>query len=126
MANLVKCSLCGRNVSNECKACPGCGHDVARELRANENEKKKMWEELGLCRECGKNEFVEVKKSEYVRGLYTLHKKQAECATCGWIDDFNYNYHIVSDDPQYAGDNGVNYSKQGGNGTWWGLRKQKY
>ncbi|MCL2084539.1 MAG: hypothetical protein FWH06_04680 [Oscillospiraceae bacterium] len=29
MATLVKCSLCGRDVSSEAKACPGCGHDVA-------------------------------------------------------------------------------------------------
>jgi DNA-directed RNA polymerase subunit RPC12/RpoP len=36
MAYLVKCSLCGRDVSSEAKACPGCGHDVAGDTRKKE------------------------------------------------------------------------------------------
>ena len=134
MAVLVKCSLCGRDVSSECSACPGCGHNVAQELRVKENElrakeeeKKDMWEEQGLCRECGKNEFVEVEDSE-CNILYTLHRKKAKCAACGWVDNYNYKYHIVSVDSRYSGVKGpnCNYSEIEGEGIWWGLRKRKY
>jgi len=37
MAELVKCSLCGRDVSSECKTCPGCGHNISKEY-PNKNE----------------------------------------------------------------------------------------
>ena len=40
MAYLVKCSLCGRSVSNECRSCPGCGHNVANEIFKQEYSKK--------------------------------------------------------------------------------------
>ena len=39
MAQLIKCTLCGRDVSSEAKACPGCGHDIEcenRQKKANE------------------------------------------------------------------------------------------
>jgi len=39
MAYLTKCSLCGRDVSSECSSCPGCGHNVAFEMRQKEFEK---------------------------------------------------------------------------------------
>lgn len=30
MAGLTKCEACGREISEEAKACPGCGHPVAQ------------------------------------------------------------------------------------------------
>ena len=38
MAYLTKCSLCGRDVSSECNSCPGCGHNVASDVRRKEFE----------------------------------------------------------------------------------------
>ena len=35
MASLVKCSVCGREVSSGCTSCPNCGHNVAIELQKN-------------------------------------------------------------------------------------------
>jgi len=133
MAYLVKCSLCGRDVSSECISCPGCGHNVAVELHNKEFEKQKKWEEQGLCKKCGNNEFVEVKEQKSTgygspnKIMFWTYYKYAKCAACGVYDLYNYNYHIVSADSRYdGGNNGANYSKQWGNGTWWGARKQKY
>jgi len=46
MAYLVKCSLCGRDVSSECNSCPGCGHNVAQEIRQKEFERKPIEERI--------------------------------------------------------------------------------
>jgi len=46
MAYLTKCSLCGRNVSSECNSCPGCGHNVALEVRQKEFEKAPIEERI--------------------------------------------------------------------------------
>ena len=43
MAYLTKCSLCGRDVSSECSSCPGCGHNVARELQQKIQWEYKEW-----------------------------------------------------------------------------------
>ena len=42
MAYLTKCSLCGRDVSSECNSCPGCGHNVAKDVLQKEFEKKPL------------------------------------------------------------------------------------
>ena len=42
MAYLVSCSLCGHNCSSEAKACPGCGHDVADEIRKNQDKENEI------------------------------------------------------------------------------------
>jgi len=39
MAYIVKCSLCGHDVSNECGSCPRCGNNVAAELARKERKK---------------------------------------------------------------------------------------
>ena len=89
MAQLVKCSLCGRSVSSEAKSCPGCGHNVASELYQKEREKKDKWEEQGLCRECGKNNFEQYEAPDYhyVPGLGNQHlcdRIYKKCRACGW------------------------------------------
>ena len=121
MAYLVKCSLCGRDVSNECNSCPGCGHNVKSELYMKEREKKDKWKEQGLCEECGNNEFIEVdeiKSIGYGVTEFWTYYKRAKCASCGWIDTNNSNYHFDKDMEK-------NYNRTNGHGTWWGLRKKK-
>jgi predicted RNA-binding Zn-ribbon protein involved in translation (DUF1610 family) len=128
MAYLVKCSLCGRNVSNECEACPNCGHNIKRELQIKEREKKNKWKEQGLCEECGNNEFMEVEdKNSTGHGSsimsWTFYK-MAKCASCGWIDRDNCKYQTVSADKMWYV-NELTYNQTRGHGTWWGLRKKK-
>ena len=49
MACLVKCSLCNRDVSSETPSCPGCGHNIADELRQKqEQERRENQERLEL------------------------------------------------------------------------------
>jgi len=77
MAYLVKCSLCGRDVSNECNSCPGCGHNVRFEVRKDTLEKQ------GLCRECGSRNFKTYQ--EWHKDPYPgTNWKMKKCTECGW------------------------------------------
>ena len=91
MAYLVKCSLCGRDVSNETKSCPGCGHDVAHEIYQKERKKKDAWEEQGLCGECGSNKFKKEREltdyTQYGSGISI--RIYGKCIACGWKDKLN-------------------------------------
>ena len=97
MAYLVKCSLCGRDVSSECKACPGCGHNVANELCQKKVEEERIqrenWKKEGLCEKCGNSVFqkaFEIK--DYSRfGEEVWERVYAKCTKCGW-DDRDENY----------------------------------
>ena len=96
MAYLVKCSLCGRDVSSEAKACPGCGHDVAGELQQKERdamqlkeeEQVRKWKQQGLCQRCGNNKFKLVKwevgssKNDVPRCLICVDSKNKQY--CSW------------------------------------------
>ena len=91
MAELVKCSLCGRDVSSECRACPNCGHNVANELHQKKAEKERIqkenWEKQGLCPECG-NKIEEYTKGRYDY-VYTGGMKECDeiwekCTKCNW------------------------------------------
>jgi hypothetical protein len=94
MARLVKCSLCGRDVSSEAKACPGCGHDVAGDMRKKEYEQKEKWKKQGLCGECGNAEFNRTQESFYnpIYRKYDGYHIYAKCIKCGWVDSFNGIY----------------------------------
>jgi len=116
MAKLVKCSLCGRDVSSECRLCPGCGHNVAHEIKQN-------WKAQGLCKKCGNDNFV--KKNEPKYTFIALKKigtrVYAECTACGDYDNVNY-IEIVDTD------NNEGYSigtEVHGQGLKFGLRKIK-
>jgi len=85
MAYLVKCSLCGRDVSSETHSCPGCGHDVAGELHQKAQQKeiqmkaqlKEKWVKDRLCHKCGNDKF---ERRELYGGLLVFLK----CIKCGW------------------------------------------
>jgi len=92
MAYLVKCSLCGRNVSNESNACPGCGHNIAEELRKKQQQQdmqareklQETWKKEGLCHYCGSNEF----ESFSMYNGRTVRIKCLKCAfTVNYADD---------------------------------------
>ena len=58
MAYLTKCPLCNReNVSSEATSCPGCGHNIAEDLRKKRHEEEMQkvenkilghWEDTGI------------------------------------------------------------------------------
>ena len=77
MAYLVKCSLCGRDVSSVCKSCPGCGHDVARDFQKKETERKVSLIKRGLCPNCESSYFIENKTYEGENEF--LGQKSCEC-----------------------------------------------
>jgi len=113
VAYLVKCSLCGREVSNEARACPGCGHDVAQELRQKMYKQKEKWEEQGLCCECGNAKFI-IKREETYDPIYRAYrggyKEHPVCEACGWKDPSNY-LGVSGSGQSYVGGKGLSEYK---------------
>ena len=88
MEVLVKCSLCGRDVSSECQSCPGCGHNVAHELYQKEQERKEDLEKRGLCPLCGSN-VKEITRGRYYSVMGGPSRKECDeiwkaCTKCHW------------------------------------------
>ena len=111
---LVKCSQCGRDISSDAKACPGCGNDVSRELQLMAAEQGKKWEEQGRCQQCGEADFVTKSEAWYdpINRSYNGRQEHAECAACGWKDRLNY---IHTDDDgaiTYIAGKGLEYGSR--------------
>ena len=124
MAELVKCSLCGRDVSSECRACPGCGHNVANELYQKKEEEERVqkenWKKKGLCEKCGNSVFQKKHVKEDYAGGGIWERVYAECIKCGWYDwSNNYEETCIKTFP--GGDSGVYIGKHRIEG--YGLKK---
>jgi len=89
MANLVECSLCKRRVSNECRSCPNCGHNVADELYQKEMDRGNNLLKKNICPKCNSsNNWTKYLFSTPRRGYEFIESDMysRQCAKCGWKD----------------------------------------
>ena len=74
------CNICGIAFNGGGKICPSCKEKnvaQASKMRARLAEKKKIWEEQGLCTRCGKNPHAEgIKICEKCRGSLKKARKK--------------------------------------------------
>jgi len=93
MAYLVKCPLCGRDVSSEARSCPGCGHDVASELHKNDRQEMRNKTKKGILgtwvRDDTTYTFDSSGRCSYARKKYNSNeyeRKQGSYDLCGEHD----------------------------------------
>ena len=89
MASLVKCPLCGRQVSSKCNSCPGCGHNVAHELVQREVKRGDDLLKQNICPKCNNRNWTTYLFStpaDWERKIGMSNQYSRKCSKCGWKD----------------------------------------
>ena len=114
MAYLVKCSLCNRDVSNECNSCPGCGHNVAREVRQKEFEMKPVVERIVGSWRCSDGSSLRINSDNTFRYSTNFNNFAGRYSISG--DKFNV---LSRDETTIAKMAPARFSLKGDTLTWW-------